>query len=134
MRLQDDRVHSGLPEDAVSDAELERLGNFVAAGLRKTTIGALVNLTGREFEEEADANVAFILTVDIDMLKAATQEERRNRIPSHLRGTVAIHRVASGRKLGKAMIWSRGSGLDLAANNSPDTVREFVATVRSIIR
>ena len=72
--------------------------------------------------------------LDIDMLKAATQEERQNRVPSHLRGKISIHRVASGKRLGTAHIWSQGSGLDLAANNSPDTVREFVATLRSIIQ
>lgn len=127
-------VRSTMDGQDLSEAELEKLGSFLAAGLRKTTIGPLLNLTGKEFEDESETNVAFILTIDIDMLKSATQEERRNRVPSHLRGKISMHRVASGKRLGTAHVWSQGSGLDLTASNSPDTVREFVATVRSIIQ
>jgi len=127
-------VRSAIDERDLSDAELEKLGSFLAAGLRKTTIGPLLNLTGHQFDDEAETNVEFILTIEIDMLKAATQEDRQNRVPSHLRGKISMHRVASGKRLGTAHVWSQGSGLDLAASNSPDTVREFVATLRSIIQ
>ncbi len=123
-------VRSALPDGVVSDENLEKLSGFFADDLQQTTIGLVANINGG-----ADpALMAVILTVDISRLDVPTQEQRKNRVPAYLHGTIALHRVANDRQLGSAVIWAKGSGLNLESNNSPDTVREFASVIRRIVQ
>ena len=76
--------------------------------------------------------VRVIMTININLFEAATQEQRKNRIPSHLHGVIALHRVSTDKNLGAASIWARGSRLDLKTNYMPDTVREFADAIAQI--
>ena len=123
-------VRSALPEGTIPDEQLEKLSAFFTHELQQTTIGLVANLNaGAEAEM-----MAVILTVDINRLDAATQEEQLNRVPSRLYGKIKLHRVATDKKLGAATILVAGAGLDLEANYAPDTVREFAAVLRRIVQ
>jgi hypothetical protein len=123
-------VRSALPDGTLSDADLEKLAGFLCERLQQTTIGLIANLNAG-----ADAeHMAVILTVDIDRFDATTREQRQNRVHAYLFGTISLHRVSTGRHLGAASIWARGSGLDLGTNYLPDTVDEFAMAVRQIVQ
>jgi len=122
-------VRSALPEGAVSDEDLEKLAGYVCADLRKLTISSCINLNAG-----ADAELASrILTIEVNLMRMATPEEQRKRIPSYLHGSVSIHRVATGANLGRALVWARGSSLDFQSNYVPNTVREFTSAIHKLI-
>ena len=75
-----------------------------------------------------------ILTIEINVLDAATPEERKERVPSHLDGTISLRNRATEKSLGRATIWATGSGLDLKPTYKPDTVRAFTNEIRKIIQ
>ena len=124
------QVESTLPDGTLSDADLEKLAGFLCERLQQTTIGLIANLNAGANTE----HMAVILTVDIDRFDATTQEQRQNRVPSYLFGTISLHRVSTGKHLGAATIWARGTGLDLDTNYLPDTVDEFAMAVRQIVQ
>ena len=123
-------VKSALPDGSVSETDLERLSAFFSDGLREAgNFGAVVNLNGG-----GNANdVGLVLTVHINLLKAATQEERKKSIPSHLHGIISLRNRVTGRSLGTATIWATGSGLDLTTNYMPKTVATFTESIREIL-
>lgn len=123
-------VRSALPEGVISEAYLKKLSGFFTHELQQTTIGLVANLNAGAKRE----SMAVILTIDIRRLDIATQEQRQNRVPSRLYGNIELHRVATGRKLGAAVILAVGSSLDLEANYAPNTVREFAAVLRRIVQ
>jgi hypothetical protein len=122
-------VKSALPDGTVSEADLEKLSAFFSDGLREGSFGAVVNLTSGG---NADA-VGLVLTVHVNLLKAATQEERKKRVASHLHGIISLRNRVTGRSLGTATIWATGSGLDLKPNYAPNIVLEFTEAIREII-
>jgi hypothetical protein len=121
-------VRSALPVGVISEADLEKLASFISERLQRFTIGVIANINGGADAERMEV----ILTIDISLFEVATQEQRRNRVPSYLHGTVSLHRVATGRNLGTAIVWARGGRLDLDTNNVPDTVQEFAFAIRQI--
>jgi hypothetical protein len=123
-------VESALPDGTISEADLEKLSAFISDGLREgDSFGAVVDLTSG-----GDAGkVGLVVTVHINLRKAATQEERKKRVRSYLVGIISLRNRVTGRSLGKAAIWATGPGLDLTANYTPKTVREFTDAIRQII-
>jgi hypothetical protein len=123
-------VRSALPDGTMSEADLEKLSAFISGGLREgDRFGAVVDLTrGGDAE-----NVDLIVTVHINLRKAATQEERKKRVRSYLVGIISLRNRVTDRSLGRAAIWATGSGLDLTANYTPKTVRKFTEAIREII-
>ena len=122
-------VKSALPDGTVSEADLKKLSAFFSDGLREGSFGSVVNLTSG-----GNANaVGLVLTVHVNLLKAATQEERKKRVASHLHGIISLRNRVTGRSLGTATIWATGSGLDLKPNYAPNTVLEFTEAIREII-
>jgi hypothetical protein len=129
-------VSSALSDGSVSEADLKSLSVFISDGLRKGSeagqgsFAAVVDITSGGRAKEAD----LILSIEITVLEAATPEERKERIPSHLHGTISLVSRATQKKLGTATIWATGLGLDLDSNYQPQTVRTFTATIREIIQ
>jgi hypothetical protein len=123
-------VKSALPDGSLSEADLEKLSAFFSDGLREAgNFGAVVNLNGGGNAKD----VGLVLTVDINLLKAATPEERKKSIPSHLHGIISLRNRVTGRSLGTAAIWATGSGLDLTTNYMPKTVAEFTGAIQEIL-
>jgi hypothetical protein len=129
-------VVSGLPNGSVSEADLKKLSAFVTDDLwagneaGQGSFDAIINITGGARAEKAD----LILTVAITLLEAATPEERKNRVPSHLHAIISLQSRESGKKLGTASIWATGSGLDLEPNYQPQTVRAFTNAIRDVLQ
>ena len=129
-------VISALPSGSVSEANLKSLSAFISDGLRQGSqagqgsFGAIVDITGGGRVEQAD----LVLTIAITLLEAATPEERKNRVPSHLHGIISLQSRESGKKLGTASIWATGSGLDLEPNYQPQTVRAFTNAIRDVLQ
>lgn len=123
-------VKSALPDGTMSEADLEKLSAFISDGLREgDSFGAVVDLTSGG----DPGKVGLIVTVHINLRKAATQEERRVRVRSYLVGVISLRNRVTGRNLGKATLWATGPGLDLTANYTPKTVRKFTEAIREII-
>jgi hypothetical protein len=123
-------VQSALPDGTMPEADLEKLSAFISDDLREgDRFGAVVDLTSGGDAE----NVGLIVTVHINLRKAATQEERKKRVRSYLVGIISLHNRVNGRSLGRATIWATGPGLDLTANYTPKTVRKFTEAIREII-
>ena len=123
-------VKSALPNGSISDAELEKLSGFFATDLRQVRYLPVVNITAGGSETDAD----MILTIDITMLKAASQQERQKRIASHLRGNISLRSRTTDRELGAATIWAKGSGLNLKPNYVPATVRTFTKAIADVMK
>jgi len=104
----------------------DRVGEIETLG---DSFGAVVDLTSGGDPEK----VGLIVTVHINLRKAATQEERRVRVRSYLVGVISLRNRVTGRNLGKATLWATGPGLDLTANYTPKTVRKFTEAIREII-
>jgi hypothetical protein len=122
-------VTSALPSGSVSESDLKRLSGFFTRSLTEGSFDAAFDLTSGGHAGEVD----LILTVDITLLEAATPEERKKRVPSHLHGTISLRDRATGRNFGRATIWATGSGLDLKPEYMPDTVRKFIEAIRGIV-
>ena len=124
------QVNSALPAGVLSEADLEKLAGFICERLQIFTIGLLANLNAGANAKQMEV----ILTIEISRFDASTQEQRKNRVPSYLHGDISLHRVSTGKRLGTATIWARGSGLKLKTNNIPDTVEEFALAIRQIYK
>ena len=128
-------VKSALPDGSIPEADLEKLAGFIsddlrgARGGRGGSFAAVVNLNAGG---KAD-KVGLILTIDINLLRAATPEERKKRVASHLHGTISLRNRVTGKHLGTAAIWATGSGLDLEPTYPPKTVAEFTDAIREIV-
>ena len=123
-------VKSALPDGTVPEADLEKLSAFISDDLREgQSFGAVVDLTSGG----DPGRVGLVVTIHINLLKAATTEERRKRVLSYLVGVVSLRNRVTDRSLGTATVWATGSGLDLTANYMPKTLRKFTQSIREIL-